>query len=187
MEKLLQPWPWYIVGPLIGLFVPLLLWLGNQSFGISSSLRHLCASCLPNRAAYLKYNWKASAWNLFFVAGIALGGFLAHFAFSSGEAIALSAATQSGLAAWGITEFSGLLPDQLFGDAVMLNPLNLAVIVLGGFLIGFGTRYAGGCTSGHAITGLSALQPASVVAVLGFFAGGLAMTHLVLPVLIPLF
>lgn len=57
-------------------------------------------------------------------------------------------------------------------------------MVIGGFLVGFGTAYAGGCTSGHAIAGLADRQAASLLAVCGFFAGGLTCTYLVLPLVL---
>jgi len=73
MEWLIQPWPWYVAGPLIGLIVPLLLLIGNRRFGISSSLRHACAA-LGSRLPFFQYNWRAESWNLAFVLGIVLGG-----------------------------------------------------------------------------------------------------------------
>jgi uncharacterized membrane protein YedE/YeeE len=77
IELLRQPWPWYVAGTIIGLTVPALLLLGNKQLGISSSLRHLCAVCLPANIAYFKYDWRKEIWNLFFVFGILLGGMIA--------------------------------------------------------------------------------------------------------------
>jgi uncharacterized protein len=77
MEILRQSMPWYIAGPLIGLMVPTLLILGNKAFGVSSSLRHICAACLPAKIPFFSYDWKKETWNLFFVAGILIGGFIA--------------------------------------------------------------------------------------------------------------
>jgi uncharacterized membrane protein YedE/YeeE len=60
------------------------------------------------------------------------------------------------------------------------------MIVVGGFLVGFGTRYAGGCTSGHAIMGLSNLQWPSLVATISFMVGGFIMANLILPFILKL-
>lgn len=182
IDVISQPWPWYVAGPLIGLTVPLLLLLGRKAFGISSSLRHLCAATVPGRARYLRYDWRANGlWNLVFVAGIVLGGVIAATVLRDPEPLALSAATRGDLAALGLAAPGGLVPPELWSFAALARPAGWVVMVLGGFLVGFGARYADGCTSGHAITGLANLQLPSLVAVLGFFAGGLLVTHLLLP------
>jgi uncharacterized membrane protein YedE/YeeE len=191
MQSLAAPWPWYVTGPLIGLFVPLLLLFGGKAFGISSNLRHACAA-LPSperwKPSFLRYDWKEQGlWNLVFVLGIGLGGLLAVTLFGTPVAGgSVSEATRADLMALGIRDFGGLAPAELFSWAALLTPAGLVTMVVGGFLVGFGARWAGGCTSGHAISGLSNLQLPSLVAVLGFFAGGLLVTHLVLPVLLPL-
>ncbi|MGQ0614291.1 MAG: YeeE/YedE family protein [Planctomycetaceae bacterium] len=185
-QALLDPWPWYVAGPLIGLFVPLLLLVGGKEFGISVNLRHLCAALLPGRAEFFRYDWRGSgAWNLTFVAGVTLGGSLAGICLGNAAPVAISAATRSDLGALGLADFSGWAPASLFSWAALGSAPGLLLIVGGGFLIGFGSRYAGGCTSGHAITGLACLELPSLVAVIGFFAGGLAATHLLLPALLP--
>ena len=189
LDFLSPPWPWYVAGPLIGLTVPFLLLLGGKVFGISSNLRHLCAATpLPDRAkpAFLRYDWKgAGLWNLVFIAGVALGGFLAVVLVGMPDAGQhVSEATRSDLAALGIQDFSGLVPADLFTWSALTSPAGLIVIVAGGFLVGFGARWAGGCTSGHAISGLADFQLPSLVAVLGFFAGGLLVTFLVLPLIL---
>ena len=152
MEWLLQPWPWWLSGILIGLTVPLLYILSGQAFGISSSLRHMGAMCSPNsKLDYLKaHNWRSQTWNLVFIGGIVFGSFIAVNYFSS--------------------EPIDFLPASFYSvdGAVRL--------LLGGVLIGFGTRYAGGCTSGHAITGISNLNWPSMVATAFFFVGGLIVT-----------
>jgi uncharacterized membrane protein YedE/YeeE len=182
LDFILQPWPWYVAGPLIGLFVPLLLVMTGKGFGISSSLRHTCAAALPTRADYFRYDWRAKGfWNLVFVLGIALGGLLGATVLSSGAPIDLAAATVADLRALGVTDFSGLVPPELFSWNALATGPGLAMIAGGGFLIGFGARYAGGCTSGHAITGMATFQVASLVAVVGFFLGGLAVTYVVYP------
>ena len=178
-----QAWPWYLAGPIIGLFVPALLIAGNKQFGVSSNLRHVCCAILPQKSGYFHYDWKkAGLWNLLLLAGIVAGAF-AITALVGAQNVALSADTQSALARLGIHDFSGLAPRELFSWTALLTVKGFVSIVVGGFLVGFGSAYAGGCTSGHAISGLAALQLPSLIAVLGFFAGGLIATHLILPAL----
>jgi uncharacterized protein len=179
------PWPWYVAGPLIGLFVPLLLLTGNKMFGVSSNLRHLCAATLPSRTEYFSYDWrKLGSWNLTFALGIALGGLLAGSFLRDPNPIALSAAARASIGALGVTDFSGAVPRELFNWSALLTIRGVLMMVGGGYLVGFGTAYAGGCTSGHAISGLADLQLPSLVAVIGFFAGGLLGTWLLLPLLL---
>lgn len=183
-EWLYQPWPWYVAGPIIGLFVPLLYIFGNKQFGVSSSLQHACATCAPSSISFFDYNWKESGlWNLVFVLGIFIGGYLGGWVFANPEPIALSASTVSDLRALGIQDFDGFLPSDVFNWSNLLSVQGILMMLIGGFLVGFGARYAGGCTSGHAITGLSNLQVGSLVAVIGFFAGGLLITHIVFPLI----
>lgn len=185
-EHLSQPWPWYVAGPLIGLVVPLLLLIGGKVFGVSASLRHLCAATLPGDIEFFKYDWrKAGGWNLIFILGTLIGGFVAvQLVPVSGVEIGVSAATKSDLGALGVTDFTGLVPAQFISWGGLATLPGFVMIVVGGSLVGFGARYAGGCTSGHAISGLADLQFASLVAVIGFFIGGLFITHLVLPLLL---
>ena len=183
MEFLTQPWPWYIAGPLIGLMVPLLLLTGNKKFGISSTLRQVCAAFVPAKVPFLHYDWKSDVWNLYFVVGIGLGGFLAATFLPNPDTVSISESTRQGLQQQGFTDLSGLVPVQIFSWSSLGTLNGLLLMIVGGFLVGFGSRYAGGCTSGHAIMGLSSLQPSSLIAVLGFFAGGLFITYLVYPIL----
>ena len=184
-DLLLSSWPWYVAGPLIGLFVPLLLLLTGKAFGVSSSLKHACAATVPGRAEYFRYDWKASGlWNLLFVAGILIGGVVAVQLLGGGGPTGISAATKADLQALGLTDFSGLVPPELFSWSSLTTGPGLVAIVLGGFLVGFGARYAGGCTSGHAITGLATFQWASLLAVVGFFIGGLFTTYVLFPMLL---
>lgn len=183
MKFLTEPWPWYVSGPLIGLMVPLLLIFANKQFGISSSLRHICAACIPGKIKFFQYNWRSESWNLFFVAGILIGGVIGSL-FLSEDEINISAKTIAELKALGVEDLDGIMPSSIFSWDQLLSFQGLIFIVFGGFLVGFGTRYAGGCTSGHAIMGLSNLQLPSLVAVIGFFIGGLIMTHLFLPLII---
>ena len=178
MELLSRPWPWYVAGPLIGLFVPVLLLAGNRLFGVSANLRHLCAALAPRRIEYFRYAWRAEGgWNLAFLAGITAGGFVAVYGLGVPD-VAISPETRAALQALGVQDFSGLVPRDIIGWAGLLSLKGLLIIAGGGFLVGFGTAYAGGCTSGHAIAGLADLQLPSLIAVIGFFAGGLAATLL---------
>jgi uncharacterized membrane protein YedE/YeeE len=186
MDFLKQPIPWYIAGPLIGLTVPVLLIIGNKTFGISSSLRHVCASCFPGDISFFKYNWKKEIWNLFFVAGIFLGAVIAHqFLFNPNETI-VNPELKSYLAQNGITNLSGLVPADLFNWTTLFTLKGFLMMVVGGFLVGFGTRYAGGCTSGHAIMGLSNLQWPSLVATICFMIGGFISAWFIVPFILNL-
>lgn len=186
LELLRQPWPWYISGPLIGLMVPALLIFGNKTFGVSSSLRHICAVCMPLKIPYFNYDWKKETWNLFFVAGILMGGFIAAEFLLNGDAINVSPRLLAELSKYGIIDHHSQLPVQLFNWQQLLTPRGLIMMVAGGFLVGFGTRYAGGCTSGHAIMGLSNLQMPSLIATTCFMAGGFLMANLILPFILKL-
>lgn len=185
IEFLHNPWPWYVAGPLIGLIVPMLLVIGGKQFGVSANLRHTCAACFPGRVEFFNYDWKkAGGWNLVFIAGTVLGGFMGGWWLNNPEPINLSQQTVADLQALGISDFSGMMPDDLFNWENLASLQGIIVMVLGGFLVGFGARYAGGCTSGHAISGLANLQLASLMAVIGFFIGGLIITYLVYPLII---
>lgn len=182
-QLLYEPWPWYIAGPIIGLMVPLLLLLANKTFGISSSLRHACAACYPSSISFFKYNWKKESWNLYFVLGILIGGGIGSFFTNSSEPVGITADTVSQLKALGVENFTALIPVEIFSWENLFSLQGFILMVLGGFMIGFGARWAGGCTSGHAIMGLSYLQWPSLVSVIGFFIGGLIMTHLLFPLI----
>lgn len=186
LETLSKPWPWYVAGPLIGLTVPFLLLIGNKTFGISSSLRHICAACLPAGIPFFKYDWRKEAWNLFFVGGIAVGGLVAATALANRDPLVLAESTATYLASKGITDTTHLLPTEIFSWEQLFTLRGLVFFVIGGFLVGFGTRYAGGCTSGHAIMGLSNLQWPSLIATVMFMVGGIVMTWLILPYLLTL-
>lgn len=182
-DRLPHPLPWYIAGPLIGSLVPLLLLAGNKSFGFSNNLRTVCAAVVPRGIAFFDYDWRRTGgWNLVFLAGTFSGAALAA-AFAPAPLIHISQSTIADLQALGIDDFRGLAPIQIFSWSALLGARGFISIVVGGFLVGFGAAYAGGCTSGHAIAGLADRQPASLLAVCGFFAGGLAATYFLLPVL----
>ena len=176
--------PWYVAGPLIGLFVPVLLLVGNRMFGVSGNLRHMCAAALPTRAEFFRYDWRSiGGWNLAFAVGVLLGGVIVGALTPDGAQVALSPAAVESLAALGIHDTTGLVPRELFSWQMLLTGRGALVMIGGGLLIGFGTAYAGGCTSGHAITGLADFQLPSLIAVIGFFAGGLFSTWVLLPFL----
>lgn len=181
MDIFASSWPWYITGPLIGLYVPVLYLLLNRHFGVSSSFRDICAAVIGPRANYLRYDWKDHRWRMVFVAGIAIGGFLAHATLNAVPQTEISAHTLSALSSLGVKDFSTLIPSDLFSWASLRTLRGFLLIVGGGFLVGFGTRYADGCTSGHSIHGISTFQPVSVIATLCFFLGGLFATYFLLP------
>ena len=181
IEWIKSPWPWYIGGPLIGLSVPLLLIFGNKRLGVSSSLRHICAICFPSNIQFFKYDWKREMWNLFFVFGIAAGAFLAVTVLSNHQPINVNPKLVSELKDYGINDYSKLAPLDIFNWSSLFTVKGFVLMVAGGFLIGFGTRYAGGCTSGHSIMGLSNLQWPSLVATICFMIGGIVMANFILP------
>ena len=186
IETITQPWPWYVAGAIIGLIVPTLLILGNKHFGISANLRHMCAACFPSNIPFFNYDWKKESWNLFFIGGILVGGFISTQYLSSPDPVIIHPDLAKELTQFGITDFSGLVPIQLFSFESLFTLRGLIMMVGGGFLVGFGTRYAGGCTSGHAIMGLSDLQWPSLVATISFMIGGFLMTNLILPYILAL-
>jgi len=182
MDYILAPWPWYVVGPLITLVMFLMLYFGKK-FGISSSLETVCAIGGAGKVADLfDFDWKAQTWNLVFIGGATIGGFITSYYLSNDNPLIVSQYTTDTLATWGISEIdSGLVPAQIFSWESLLTIEGIVIMIFGGFLIGFGTRYAGGCTSGHAISGLSNLQIPSLIAVVGFFIGGMITTYFLLP------
>ena len=186
MDWLFKPWPWYVAGPLIGLMIPLLLLLGNKSFGISSNLRHICAACFPAKIPFFQYDWKKESWNLFFAAGILLGGVFTLLVIPNPNLIDINPNLAGELSGYGITKIEGLLPPEVFNWQSLMTLKGLLLVIGGGFLIGFGTRYAGGCTSGHAIMGLATLQWSSLIATICFMTGGFIVANLLLPIILAL-
>jgi len=185
MELIFNPWPWYIAGPIIS-FVMLFLILFGKTFGMSSNLRTICSIAGAGKYSdFFKFDWKLQIWNLVVILGAIIGGYIAHNFMTIDQSIELNTKTIENLKSLGIVDAgSSFMPDQLFGVQVLSSWQGWLFLVLGGMLIGFGTRYAGGCTSGHAISGLSNLQLPSLIAVIGFFVGGLAMTHFLLPAIL---
>lgn len=162
--------------------VPLLLLLGNKAFGVSSNLRHICAACLPTVSPFFRYDWKKELWNLLFASGIIAGGALAITFLQQDEPIRIHESLRSEISGYGITAVTeSLVPTDLFNFNSLFTFSGFTVIVLGGFLVGFGTRYAGGCTSGHSIFGLSTFQWPSLVATICFMIGGFLASNFLLP------
>jgi uncharacterized membrane protein YedE/YeeE len=192
IEFISQPWHWSISGAGIVFVMFLLLWFGGQ-FGVSSNLRTLCAiGGAGKKYKFFDFDWKSQTWNLVFIAGAVIGGFIASTYLQSPDPVQISMDTQNYLQSVGIatpqdvSEGLGFVPPEIYGTAGIGSAKNLLYLIIGGFLIGFGTRYAGGCTSGHAISGLSNLQIPSLIAVIGFFIGGLLMTWVLLPYILTL-
>lgn len=180
-----QPWHWFVSGLMIVVVMLLLTYSGGR-FGVSSNLQTLCAMGGAGRYSdYFKIDWKANLWNIVFISASIVGGFIATQYLASPDPVAISESTQTYLQTLGIDtpltmeEGAGFVPDEIF--STLNKPINLVLLIVGGIFIGFGTRYAGGCTSGHAISGLANLQVASLIAVVGFFIGGLLMTWVILP------
>jgi uncharacterized membrane protein YedE/YeeE len=184
MNFLSQPWPWYVAGPLIGLMIPLLLIMGNKRFGLSSNLRHICAACIPGKSDFFKYDWKAQKWNLVFAFGLLCGGIICYLLLHNPNEMILHPDLKKEMAAYGITDSNHLVPQDLFNWNTLLSLKGFILMVGGGFLVGFGTRYADGCTSGHAIMGISNLEWPSIVATICFMAGGFLVANLIVPIIL---
>lgn len=182
LDFILQPWPWYVAGPLIAMVMFLLLFTG-KNFGMSSNLRTMCSMGGGGRFSnFFKFDWKSQIWNLMVVLGAILGGFFASHYLSTDESVEISKQTARSLQKIGFTNpGESFVPDEVYGWKAVSSFKGMMILIIGGLLIGFGTRYAGGCTSGHAISGLSNLQVPSLIAVIGFFIGGLIMTFFIIP------
>ena len=177
-----NPWPWYVSGPLIGLFVPLLLLLGNKQLGMTGVLRATCAAVAAANVDFFRYDWKKlGSWHIALAVGIVVGAALAVTALGGGAAPAISPHTRDALGALRFASPSGLVPTELFSWRALITVRGATSILGGGFLVGFGSSYAGGCTSGHGVMGLATFQLASLIALIGIFAGGLLMTFVVFP------
>lgn len=184
MNFLQEPWPWYISGFAIAMIMLLLQLLGKK-FGMSSNLKTICTICGAGKQAdFFKFDWKAHKWNLYVVFGAVIGGYIAAHFMSSDNAVLINPNTITHLKTIGFESAgTAYLPTELFGINSFSNPKTLILLFVGGLFVGFGARYANGCTSGHAISGLSNLQRPSLIAVIGFFIGGLIMTHLLFPLI----
>mmetsp|Transcript_3863 Transcript_3863/g.5703 ORF Transcript_3863/g.5703 Transcript_3863/m.5703 type:complete len:186 (-) Transcript_3863:109-666(-) len=184
MNWIYEPWPWYISGPMIAFIMFLLIMVG-KNFGMSANLRTMCTMCgAGNKTDFFRFDWRSQKWNLVVVIGAVIGGFIGSQLLSSDMSVAINPDTIADLNTLGF-ESAGkaYLPTELFDATALLSFKNILILSIGGLLVGFGTRYAGGCTSGHAISGLSDLQLPSLIAVVGFFIGGLAMVHFIFPLI----
>jgi uncharacterized membrane protein YedE/YeeE len=178
-----QPWPWWVSGPAIALIMAILIFSG-KTFGFSANLSNICSMIGAGRSvSYFNFEWKKQRWNLWFLVGSVIGGYIAVHFFPSPQPMNLSSATIADLQKLHISFDGNLEPGSVFNWNEVFTGKGIVIFLGGGFLIGFGTRYAGGCTSGHAISGLSDLQLPSLIAVIGFFIGGLLATHLLFPVI----
>ncbi|MFB9054178.1 YeeE/YedE family protein [Formosa undariae] len=181
MDFIFHPWHWFISGFLIALFMLVLLLLG-KGFGMSSNLRAFCSICGGGKySSFFNYNWKKDSWNLFIVIGAMLGGYVASHYLSNGEMPEISESTRLALQDLNFSSVNSYLPNEIYSIEALSDVKTWLILISGGLLIGFGARYAGGCTSGHAISGLSNLQLPSLIAVIGFFIGGLFMVHVLFP------
>lgn len=183
IDFLKQPWHWAVAGILIAAVKFILIFFG-KSFGFSSNLRTICAACgAGDKVEFFKFDWKAQIWNLVFLVGAILGGFITYHYLSTNAPVQIAASTIEDLQKLQIAAPTGLQPNEIFGVEALFTFKGFSILAIGGLLIGFGTRYAGGCTSGHAISGLSNLQLPSLMAVIGFFIGGLIMSFLIFPLI----
>lgn len=184
MEWIYEPWPWYVSGFMIALIMFLLIMVG-KNFGMSGNLRTICTICGSGKNVdFFRFDWKAQRWNLIVVLGAIIGGFLAHHFLTIETTVALNPETVANLQTLGFEDAGETyMPNKLFSAEVFTDIKSIILLIIGGFLVGFGSRYAGGCTSGHAISGLSNLQLPSLIAVIGFFIGGLTMIHLIFPLI----
>ena len=184
MDALLQPWPWYVSGPLIALVMAFLVFFG-KTFGMSSNLRTLCSIGGAGKYAdFFKFDWKAQKWNLIVALGAVIGGFIASNYLTKDMAVKINPDTIENLHTLGFKSAgTAYVPTELFSNSIFTDIKGMLLLALGGLLVGFGARYAGGCTSGHAISGLSNLQLPSLIAVVGFFIGGLIMIHFIFPLI----
>ncbi len=181
IEFISQSWTWWFSGAVISAVMFTLIFFG-QSFGFSSNLRTICSVAgLGNSVSFFNFNWRTQIWNLVFLVGAILGGFISGTVLKNDQPVQISAATITDLEKLGFSAPVSLQPEELFSLESVMSLKGFLLLAIGGLMVGFGSRYAGGCTSGHAISGLSDLQIPSLIAVVGFFIGGLTMTHLFFP------
>ena len=184
MEIILQPWPWFVGGPLIALTLFLYFYFG-KNFGASTNFETLCTIAGAGKVSnYFKKDWKERDFALLFVVGLIVGGFISSNYLIPNQAIDLNPTTIQELIELGFSNpAKSYFPDEIFSDEVVMSLKGFLILILSGVCIGFGTRYAGGCTSGHAITGLSNFQLPSLLAVIGFFIGGIIAVWFLIPLI----
>ncbi|HHS96072.1 MAG TPA: YeeE/YedE family protein, partial [Phaeodactylibacter sp.] len=152
---------------MIALVLFLLTWMGRK-FGLSSLYRNVCTIAgAGKRNSFFDIDIRDEYWRMAFAAGAIVGGFIAAHFLASPEPVQISEATIQHLHKWGIAYPQG--QGYIAREILNFSPRGVLFALLGGFFIGFGARYGSGCTSGHAITGLSHLQLPSLITVIGFF------------------
>src|SRR5688572_21654684 len=186
------PWHWAFSGVMIVIVMFLLLYSG-QRFGLSSSFDALCSLAgAGKKVKYFDTDWRQKAWLFVLIIGVIGGAAIATRFMQNPLPVQISESTREDLRTLGINvpltldEGRGYVPEEIFNFKSLATLPGFIILIVGGFLVGFGTRWAGGCTSGHAISGLANLQLPSLIAVIGFFIGGLLMTHLLLPLILSL-
>lgn len=184
MDFILQPWDWYVGGPLIAISLLLYFYFG-KNFGASTNFETLCTMAGAGKVSdYFKKDWKDRDFALLFVIGLIIGGFISSIYLIPNQTIDLNPKTVEELTELGFSNIgSQYFPEEIFGEDVLFSLKGFLILLISGILVGFGTRYAGGCTSGHAITGLSSLQFPSLLAVIGFFIGGIIATWFIIPII----
>jgi len=192
IEFLSQPWHWAISGALIAVLMFLML-VSGQRLGISSSFETVCSmSGLGKWVEHFDFDWKKQKWMLSFVIGTILGGYISTTVLQNPEPVQISQSTITTLTEMGVSapaenlKTGGIIPEEIFNFDALFTLKGFILMIFGGFLVGFGTRYAAGCTSGHAISGLANLQLASLIAVGGFFIGGIISTFFLMPLIMAL-
>ena len=184
LDFIMQPWPWWFSGLIISSVMFLLLFFG-KSFGFSANLRTICSiGGAGKKVKFFDFDWKKQTWNIVFLVGAIIGGFItSEFLSYPDQAVAISENTIQDLEALGFAAPSSIQPAELFSIETLFTLKGFLILAFGGLLVGFGARYAGGCTSGHAISGIADLQVPSMIAVVGFFIGGLIMTFGIFPLI----
>ncbi len=99
------------------------------------------------KANFFDFNWRAQKWNLTVIVGAAIGGFIAMNFLTEDPAVAINPETVSILQGLGFQSAGeAYLPDELFCLEALTDWKALPILIIGGFLLGFGARWAGGCT-----------------------------------------
>ncbi len=184
IDFLLNPWPWWFSGLIIAVVMFVLLFFG-KSFGFSANLRTMCSiGGAGKKVKFFDFDWKKQIWNIVFLIGAVIGGYIAYAFLTHGNhAVDISESTVQDLQALGFSAPTAMQPSELFNLESAFSLKGFLLLAIGGLMVGFGARYAGGCTSGHAISGIADLQIPSFIAVIGFFIGGLIMTFGVFPLI----
>lgn len=157
--------PWYIAGPLIGLIVPALLFLRQKQFGISSSFSFILSQVLPKND-YFKSAKRKSNWQFHFALGIIISAVVSSYFLLPKDLVIENLASEG-----------AYLKEQIYSID------NIYLFLIGGLLIGFGARYADGCTAGNCIMGVSQFSISSIIATISFFIAGVVTAQFINPLL----